>query len=115
MNNYSEFQVNIFSNNRDMRLHLENSKSKKGHNFVKKNGELPPLLVRAPLLIVKNYSEFQVNIFSNNRDRRQSYENTSTFSSKTAELKITEGYNSYKEYKWFWFLFSIRHQRMLNI
>ena len=37
MNKYSEFQVNIFSNNRDIRLHLENSKSKKGHNFVKKN------------------------------------------------------------------------------
>ena len=35
-NNYSEFQVNIFSNNRDIRLLLENSKSKKGHNFVKK-------------------------------------------------------------------------------
>ena len=32
-----EFQVNIFSNNRDIRLHLENSKSKKGHNLVKKN------------------------------------------------------------------------------
>ena len=32
--NYSEFQVN-----------LENSKSKKGHNFVKKIGGLPPLLV----------------------------------------------------------------------
>ena len=37
MNNYSEFQVNICSNNRDIRLHLENSKSKKGHNFVKTN------------------------------------------------------------------------------
>ena len=37
MNNYSEFQENIFSNNRDIRLHLENSKLKKGHNFVKKN------------------------------------------------------------------------------
>ena len=37
MNNYSEFQVNIFSNNRDIRLHLENSESKRGHNFVKKN------------------------------------------------------------------------------
>ena len=36
VNNYSEFQVNIFSNNRDIRLHLENSKSKKVHNFVKK-------------------------------------------------------------------------------
>ena len=37
MNNYSEFQVNIFSNNRDIRLHLEKSKSKKGHDFVKIN------------------------------------------------------------------------------
>ena len=36
MNNYSEFQVNIFSNNRDIKLHLEISKLKKGHNFVKK-------------------------------------------------------------------------------
>ena len=36
-NRYSEFQVNIFSNNRDIRRHIENSKSKKGHNFVKRN------------------------------------------------------------------------------
>ena len=36
VNNYSGFQVNIFRNNRDIRLHLENSKSKKEHNFVKK-------------------------------------------------------------------------------
>ena len=36
VNNYSEFQVKIFSNNRDIRLYLESSKSKKGHNFVKK-------------------------------------------------------------------------------
>ena len=49
----------------------ENSKSKKGHNFVKKIGGLPPLLVWVPLLIVHNYSEFQVNIFSNNRDIRK--------------------------------------------
>ena len=70
MKNYSEFQVNIFSNNRDIGLHLENSKSKKGHNFVKKIGGLPPLLVWVPLLIVNNYSEFQLNIFSNNRDRK---------------------------------------------
>ena len=35
-NNYSEFQVNIFSNNRDIRLHLENSKSKKGIPFLNK-------------------------------------------------------------------------------
>ena len=63
--------MNIFSNNRDIRLHLENSKSKKGHNFVKKNGGLPPLLVWVPLLIVNNYSEFKVNIFSNNRDIRK--------------------------------------------
>ena len=72
MNNNSEFQVNIFSNNRDIRLHLENSKSKKGQNFVKKIGGLLPLLV-VPLLIVYNYSEFQVNIFSycNNKDIRK--------------------------------------------
>ena len=76
MNNNSEFQVNIFSNNRDIRLHLENSKSQKGHNFVKKIGGLPPLLVWVPLLIVNNYSEFQVNIFSNNRDVRLHLENS---------------------------------------
>ena len=46
----------------------ENSKSKKGHNFVKNIEGLPPQLVWVPLLIVNNYSEFQVNIFSNNRD-----------------------------------------------
>ena len=69
MNNYSEFQVNIFGNNRDIRLHLENSKAKKGHNC-QRIGGLPPLLVWVPLLIVYNYSEFQVNIFSNNRDIR---------------------------------------------
>ena len=46
----------------------ENSKSNKRHNFVKKIGGLPPLLVWVPLLIVNNYSEFQLNIFSNNRD-----------------------------------------------
>ena len=77
MNNYSEFQVNIFSNNRGIRLRLENSKSKKGHNFVKKIGGLPPLLVRVPLLVVNNYYEIQVNIFSNNRDIRLHLENLS--------------------------------------
>ena len=50
----------------------ENSKLKKGHNFVitlsKKIELLSTLLVWVPLLIVNNYSEFQVNIFSNNRD-----------------------------------------------
>ena len=46
----------------------ETSKSKKGHSFVKKIEGLSTLLVWVPLLIVKNYSEFQVNIFSNNRD-----------------------------------------------
>ena len=71
VNNCSEFQVNIFSNNRDIRLHLEISWSKKEHNFVKKNGGLPPLLVWVPLFIVNNCSEFQVNIFSNNRDIRK--------------------------------------------
>ena len=33
-----------------------------------KNGELSPLLVWVTLLIINNCSEFQVNIFSNNRD-----------------------------------------------
>ena len=37
----------------------------------KKIGGLTPLLVWVPLLIVNNYSEFQVNIFSNNRDIRK--------------------------------------------
>ena len=36
-----------------------------------KIGGLPPPLVWVPLLIVNNYSEFQVNIFSNNRDIRK--------------------------------------------
>ena len=49
----------------------ENSTSKKGHNFVKKIEGLSPLLVWVFLLIVNNYSEFQVNIFSNNRDIRK--------------------------------------------
>ena len=73
MNNNSEFQVKVFSNNKGIRLHLENSKSKKGHNCVKKIGGLPPLLVWVPLLIVNNYmySEFQVNIFGNNGDIRK--------------------------------------------
>ena len=51
-------------------------------------------------LIVNNYSEFQVNIlviteilenvkvFAWRRRRRQGYDNTSTFSSKTAKLKM---------------------------
>ena len=43
-------------------------KGHKGHNFVKKIEGLPPLLIYVPLLIVNNYSEFQVNIFSKNRD-----------------------------------------------
>ena len=47
----------------------EKSKLKNGHYFVKKKIEgLPPLLVWVPLLIVNNYFEFQVYIFSNNRD-----------------------------------------------
>ena len=46
----------------------ENSKSKKGHNFVRKIEGLPILLVWVRLLIVNKYSEFQVNIFNNNRD-----------------------------------------------
>ena len=77
MNNYSEFQVNIFSNNRDIRLPLESSMSKKGHNFVKKIGGLPPILVWVPLLVVNNYYKFQVNIFSNYSDIRLQLENLS--------------------------------------
>ena len=49
----------------------ENSKLKKGHNFVKKIGGFPPLLIWVPLLIGNNYYEFQVSIFSNNRDIRK--------------------------------------------
>ena len=49
--------------NAQLQLHLEKSKAKKGHNFVKKIGGLPPLLVWVPLLIVNNYSEFKVNVF----------------------------------------------------
>ena len=82
--------------NARLQLHLENSKSKKGHNFDKKIEGLPPLLIWVPLLIADNYSEFQVNIFSNNRDirnvkvfaRRPGYDNISTFSSETAGLKM---------------------------
>ena len=74
----------------------KNSKSKKGHYFVKKFGGLPPFLVWVSLLIVNNYSEFQVNIFSKNSDIRKcpSFRTTpptSPFSSKTAELTINHG------------------------
>ena len=37
----------------------------------KKIRGLPPLLIWVPLLIDNNYSEFQVNIFSDNRDIRK--------------------------------------------
>ena len=37
-----------------LQLLLEKSKSKKGHNYVKKNGELPALLVWVPPLIANN-------------------------------------------------------------
>ena len=81
-------------------------KLKKGNNFGKKIAGFPPLLVWVPLLMVNNYSEFQVNIFSNKRDirkcqsftrrrcrLRQGYVNTSMFSSKTAKLKIIIKYS----------------------
>ena len=71
MNNYAEFQINIFSNNRDIKLLLENFKSKKGHNFVKKIDWTTSPTGWVSLLIVNNYYEFQVNIFSNNRDIRK--------------------------------------------
>ena len=46
------------------------SKSKKGHNSekTKMHFELSPLIVWIALWIVNKYSEFQVNIFSNNQD-----------------------------------------------
>ena len=74
--------------NAPLLLHLENSRSKKGHNFAKKIGGLPPLLVWVPLLIVNNYFEFQVNIFSNNRDIRkcQSFRTDNFFNFKFAFL-----------------------------
>ena len=65
VNNYAEFQVNIFSNNRNIRKCQSFSKSKLGHNFNKKNRGFSPLLVWVPPLIVNNYAEIQVNIFSN--------------------------------------------------
>ena len=71
MNNYSEFQVNIFSNNRDIRLHLEISKSKKGHNFVQKNWRITSPTGIGPLFIVSDYSELQINIFGKNTDIRK--------------------------------------------
>ena len=45
------------------RLLLENSKSKKEHNYVKNFLRVPALLVWVPLLIVNRYFVFQVNIF----------------------------------------------------
>ena len=79
--------------NAGLLLHLENSRSKKGHNFVKKIGGLPSLLVWVPLLIVNNYSEFQVNIFSNNRDIRkcQSFAQT-TFLTSGGETVLLDGW-----------------------
>ena len=44
---------------------------KRGITLSKEIGGLPSLLVWVPLIIVNNYSEFQVNIFSNNRDIRK--------------------------------------------
>ena len=53
---------------------------KRGIFFSKKKIGLPALLVWVPLLIVNNYSEFQENIFCNNRDIRkcQSFRMTMT-------------------------------------
>ena len=41
-------QINVFSNNRKIRLHLENSKSKKGHTFVKKKRITSPTVMDFP-------------------------------------------------------------------
>ena len=75
VNNYSEFQVNIFSNNRDIRKYqsfcMKIQSRKRGITLSKQIKGLSPLLVCVPLLILNNYSEFQVNIFSNTRDIRK--------------------------------------------
>ena len=44
------------------------SKSKKEHNSEKIHFELPPLTAWFALWKVNTYSEFQANIFNNNRD-----------------------------------------------
>ena len=73
-----------------------NSKSKKGHNCAKNILRVTsPIGMSSPF---HNEQLVQVNIFSNDRDitkcpsfctmTTQSYDNTSSFSSKTAELKI---------------------------
>ena len=46
---------------------FENFKSKEGHNYVKKNLRVTCPTGMGSLLTVSNYSEFQVNIFSNDR------------------------------------------------
>ena len=60
-----------------------------------KNGGLPPLLVWVPLLIVNNYSEFQVNIFSNNRDIRKCQSFRTTPPPPTTPPPTTPGLRQY--------------------
>ena len=69
MNNYSEFQVNIFSKNSHIRLHLEILSQKRGITLSKKWRITSPTGMGSPF-DGENYSEFQVNISSNNRDIR---------------------------------------------
>ena len=58
--------------NAQLQLLLENSKSRKGHNYVKKVLKVTcPSGMGSPF-DVNNLSEFQVNIFSNDRDIRKS-------------------------------------------
>ena len=54
-----------------MQLRLENSKLKKGHNYVEKNLSVTCPTGMGSLLIVNNCCELQVNIFSNNIDIRK--------------------------------------------
>ena len=49
----------------------ENSKLKMGPNFVKKNWRITSPTGMGSPFDSKQYSEFQVNIFSNNRDIRK--------------------------------------------
>ena len=53
-----------------LQLLLEHSKLKKGHNYVRKILSVTCPTGMGSLLIVNNWSEFQVNIFSNERDIR---------------------------------------------
>ena len=82
----------------------KNSKSKKGHNFVQKIGGVPPLLVSLPLLIVNNYSQFQLNILSNNRDIRKCQSFRTKILSRKRGITLSKKLEDYLPY-WYGFPF----------